>query len=102
MLEDLDTYGTKGQDGLTGLLEPIGWHKYARCAEPDVEPEIFYVERGQSTKAARAHCAECKVRPECLAFAMNDPDARAWGIWGGTSPRERRQLRRRRGTSRGG
>ena len=94
LLDELDDTTTGA--GLAGLLlEPIGWHKYARCAEPDVDPEIFYVERGQSTKEARAVCAGCPVRAECLAFAMDDADARAWGIWGGSSPRERRAMRRR-------
>ena len=30
-----------------------------------------------------------------IRLAMNDPHAGAWGIWGGTSQRERRQLKRR-------
>jgi hypothetical protein len=47
ILQDLDEYGTRSPGDITGLLlEPVGWQKYARCAEPDVDPEIFYVERG--------------------------------------------------------
>jgi hypothetical protein len=87
LLDDLDDYGTKGPGGIEGfLLQPVAWHKDARCAEPDVDPEIFYVERGQTSKAARAVCAQCPVRDRCLDFALNDPDAWAWGIWGGDHP----------------
>ncbi len=62
LADALDIYGTQGQDGLTGLLlEPIGWHKYARCAEPDVDPEIFYVERasGPTRPAPSVRSARC-------------------------------------------
>jgi WhiB family transcriptional regulator, redox-sensing transcriptional regulator len=56
------------------------------------------VERGESTKEARAVCAQCSVREQCLAYALNDPDARAWGVWGGTTPRERREMNLLRAT----
>jgi WhiB family redox-sensing transcriptional regulator len=43
---------------------------------------------------AKAICAGCPVREECLEYAMR------WdqlcGVWGGLSERERRQLRRQR------
>ena len=95
LLEQLDS-DTKGPGGIQGfLLQPVWWHEDARCAEPDVDPEWFYVERGQTSSRARAVCAECPVRDECLDFAMNDPDARSWGVGGGTTPRERRQLKDR-------
>lgn len=43
---------------------------------------------------AKAECAGCPVRTECLAHAL-DTDERE-GIWGGTTPAERRALTRRR------
>ena len=94
LLEELDN-DVKGPGGITGiLLEPVWWHNDARCAEPDIDPEISYPRRGQSGAPAKAICASCPVRDECLGFALNDPDALEWGVWGGTSPRERRELRR--------
>jgi hypothetical protein len=39
-------------------------------------------------------CEGCTVRAECLAYALEDEDAFAWGVWGGTSPRERRAIGR--------
>lgn len=60
----------------------------ALCREhPDVP---FFIEHGASNKAAKAICARCPVSEECLEFGM---DERA-GIWGGTTPDERKALRR--------
>jgi WhiB family redox-sensing transcriptional regulator len=74
------------------LLQPLEWQTHARCAE--VEPEIFFPERGGSSKAARMVCAQCSVRLECLEYALNNKEQ--FGIWGGTSERERRRLRKER------
>ncbi|MEO8322540.1 MAG: WhiB family transcriptional regulator [Actinomycetota bacterium] len=76
----------------TKLLQPLDWQERARCHE--VEPEIFFPERGGSSKAARSVCSQCKVREECLEYALNNKEQ--FGIWGGTSERERRRLRRER------
>lgn len=86
----------RGMQGIqritTRLLQPVDWQTHARCAE--VEPEIFFPERGGSSKAARAVCGKCQVRAECLEYALNNKEQ--FGIWGGTSERERRGLRRDR------
>jgi len=86
----------RGMQGIqritTRLLQPVEWQTHARCAE--VEPEIFFPERGGSSKAARAVCSKCQVRAECLEYALNNKEQ--FGIWGGTSERERRGLRRDR------
>jgi WhiB family transcriptional regulator, redox-sensing transcriptional regulator len=74
------------------LLQPVDWQANARCAE--VDPEIFFPERGGSSKAARAVCAQCAVRDKCLEYALNNKEQ--FGIWGGTSERERRRLRKER------
>ncbi len=77
LLADLDEYGVKGGPESHLALEPIVWHQDARCAEPDADPEWFYVERGQSPSRALKVCARCPVRAECLSYALNDGDARA-------------------------
>ncbi|MGH2731307.1 MAG: WhiB family transcriptional regulator [Actinomycetota bacterium] len=74
------------------LLQPLEWQVNARCTE--VDPEIFFPERGGSSRAARAVCADCTVRLECLEYALNNKEQ--FGIWGGTSERERRRLRKER------
>ena len=76
----------------TKLLQPVEWQASARCSE--VDPEIFFPERGGSSKAARAVCNKCDVRMQCLEYALNNKEQ--FGIWGGTSERERRKLRKER------
>lgn len=76
----------------TRLLQPVEWQSQARCSE--VDPEIFFPERGGSSKAARAVCSQCDVRMQCLEYALNNKEQ--FGIWGGTSERERRRLRKER------
>ena len=76
----------------TKLLQPVEWQSQARCAE--VDPEIFFPERGGSSKAAREVCSQCAVRSQCLEYALNNKEQ--FGIWGGTSERERRRLRKER------
>jgi WhiB family redox-sensing transcriptional regulator len=72
------------------------WRSSSLCSQlPVAEADaLFFPQRGQSRKAARALCSECPVRGPCLEFALNDEDALAHGVWGGTSSRERRKLRR--------
>ena len=83
----------RGMQRITNkLLQPVDWQANARCAE--VDPEIFFPERGGSSKAARAVCAQCEVRDKCLEYALNNKEQ--FGIWGGTSERERRRLRKER------
>ena len=76
----------------TKLLQPVEWQTNARCHE--VDPEIFFPERGGSSKAARAVCSNCAVKMQCLEYALNNKEQ--FGIWGGTSERERRRLRKDR------
>lgn len=67
------------------------WMRDARCK---AHPEIcFFPQRGESAAPAKAVCRRCAVSSECLAFALVLGD-RLEGIWAGTSPLERRTLRR--------
>ena len=66
------------------------WHLRALCAQTD--PEAFFPDKGGSTKAALAVCAGCSVRAECLEFAIANDER--FGVWGGTTERERRRRRR--------
>ncbi|HEX9992492.1 MAG TPA: WhiB family transcriptional regulator [Acidimicrobiales bacterium] len=65
------------------------------CAGTD--PAIFFPKPGDpaATKKAKEVCSDCPVRGECLEFVLWSPDGR-WGVWGGTTPLERRRLRRQR------
>lgn len=59
----------------------------------DLDPDIFFPERGTSVKEAKAVCAECSIRLNCLEHALDHGEK--FGIWGGTSERQRRLLRPR-------
>lgn len=60
----------------------------ARCAETD--PELFFPTKGGSAVTARWICARCESRTECLTWALDQNER--FGIWGGTSPPERRKI----------
>lgn len=66
------------------------WRTEAVCNE--VDPEIFYPEKGGSTRPAKRICAACPVTEACLEYAL-DNDER-FGIWGGLSARERIRMAR--------
>lgn len=81
------------------------WWKSAACQGAD--PELFFpvsaVGRGESDVArAKAVCAGCRVRRQCLQFAL--ATRQLHGVWGGTTEEERQpRLRaaRTRGERRG-
>ncbi len=66
-----------------------GWERFGACV--GVDPDLFFPVRGGPVKQAKAVCAGCQVRAECLEFAVRTNQT--VGIWGGTSYRERRRLR---------
>lgn len=72
------------------------WQSQANCL--GVDPDLFFPERGASTAEAKAVCAGCVVREQCLEYALANGEK--FGIWGGTSERERRVIRRERARQR--
>lgn len=66
------------------------WMDDAACAE--IATEMFFPEKGGSTRDAKKVCADCTVAAQCLDFAMRNDER--FGIFGGLSERERRKLRR--------
>lgn len=72
-------------------FERDGWTRQALCAgHPD--RQAWFPEDSQSARRAKAVCRACPVRDECLGFALRTGQQE--GIWGGTTPYERRRLRR--------
>jgi WhiB family redox-sensing transcriptional regulator len=84
MLDDLKSVIAGGHD--------LEWQDHANCKGANAD--LFFPERGASTRAAKAICRECLVRDECLEFAITTGEK--FGIWGGMSERERRRVRRER------
>lgn len=75
---------------------PLGsdraWQDEANCL--GVDPDLFFPERGASTREAKEVCRGCVVKNGCLEYALENGEK--FGIWGGLSERERRRLRRQR------
>lgn len=86
-----------------------GWMERAECATDRARtlaqhhgvghPSDLFVQAkpDQGVRAAMSRdalrlCAGCQVREECLAYALANGDE---GIWGGTTARERRAMRRK-------
>ena len=66
------------------------WMARGACKGLDVS--VFFPGRDPADAAdAKRVCAGCGVRPECLSFAV---DHYEHGVWGGTSPAERRARRK--------
>lgn len=77
-------------DEMLALIRRPSWQADAACIE---HPEVnFYPERGESTEPARAVCSGCLVRAECLDFSLQEGNGGRFGVWGGTSARERRRI----------
>jgi WhiB family transcriptional regulator, redox-sensing transcriptional regulator len=68
------------------------WKARANCM--GVDPDLFFPERGMSTREAKEVCRGCVVREDCLEYALANGEK--FGIWGGLSERERRRIRRAR------
>lgn len=68
------------------------WMVEGICAQTD--PESFFPEKGESTKAAKRVCMGCPVRGACLEFALQRNER--FGVWGAKSERERRAIAKQR------
>ncbi|MET8174377.1 WhiB family transcriptional regulator [Streptomyces clavifer] len=72
------------------------WRMHAACRNED--PDLFFPigSTGPAlvqTEDAKAVCATCPVREQCLEWALeNGQDS---GVWGGLGENERRALKRR-------
>ncbi len=73
-----------------------GWKDLSNCL--GVDPDLFFPERGASTREAKEVCRGCEVRIDCLEYALQNGEK--FGIWGGMSERERRRIRRQRALDR--
>jgi WhiB family redox-sensing transcriptional regulator len=78
----------------TPILVPGDWARQAACAP---HPKEWWFPDGDrrtiwhQSARAKTICKTCPVREECLAYALENDER--YGIWGGTSQRERKRLR---------
>lgn len=88
-LAEVVEFKGRGRFPVAGFYQrDVTWHEDALCAE--VDAEMFFPEKGGSTKEAKGICGDCLVRAECLEYALDVGER--FGIWGMTSERERRRL----------
>jgi WhiB family transcriptional regulator, redox-sensing transcriptional regulator len=82
---------------MTATRSAVNWRAAGACLSAD--PDLFFpisstgpAER-QIARAKRI-CAGCRVRRECLDFALSHDQL--YGIWGGTTREDRQRERRRK------
>ena len=64
------------------------WRTRGACQA--VDPETFFPAPSEPADAAVALCRTCEVQGACLAWALEVGDCH--GVWGATTPRERRAM----------
>ncbi|MGW4600764.1 WhiB family transcriptional regulator [Streptomyces sp. NPDC004457] len=68
----------------------MDWADQGLCR---AQPDRMFAE-GAAQNEAKAVCAACPVRLDCLAYALDHREQ--YGVWGAMTERERRALLRRR------
>ena len=63
------------------------WSRKAACKNTD--PDVLFVQ-GAAQNRVKVICANCTVRTECLADALDNNIE--FGVWGGMTERQRRAL----------
>jgi WhiB family transcriptional regulator, redox-sensing transcriptional regulator len=74
----------------------LDWQERGACRSASLE--LFYSDAEEHTRRALALCERCEVQAACLDFAMQHREH--YGVWGGTTERERRRIFRRERRSR--
>jgi WhiB family redox-sensing transcriptional regulator len=72
------------------LINPGDWEWQDKALCQEVGTRLFFPERGETAEDAKRVCASCRVRRECLAFAVRE--GIPWGVWGGLDEAERAAL----------
>jgi len=67
------------------------WTTQGNCAT--VDPDLFFPEKGRSTRPAKLVCRGCPVKQQCLDEIMaTELAGRRCGVWGETSPADRDRI----------
>jgi WhiB family redox-sensing transcriptional regulator len=73
------------------ITEERPWMVFRACR--DAEADLFFATTKEDQGHALAICATCPVRLDCLEYALEARER--FGIWGGTTEKQRRRLLRR-------
>jgi WhiB family transcriptional regulator, redox-sensing transcriptional regulator len=69
------------------------WREDAACGDPASHADFFpEPDDVGAVSRAKSLCASCPVSDDCLSFAIET--RQDLGIWGGTTPPERKRIRR--------
>jgi WhiB family redox-sensing transcriptional regulator len=84
------------------VTSSLDWKQRGACVGAD--PDDFHPKTTKRRKTpasedsmiarAKAICATCEVRAECLSYALDRPEKE--GVWGGMAPEEREAVLKRR------
>lgn len=94
---DVERKAKEGLPSRTALPGARPWADRAACRD---RPELDWFPESQSAQElamaemAKEVCRCCPVAQECLDYALDSGEK--FGIWGGSSSRERSRLRRQR------
>ena len=77
------------------VLMPPEWTRKALCAE--VDPEIFFPDKGERTAHVKQICKACIVKVECLEYSIQNNER--FGVCGGLTEHDRRKVRARKKVS---
>lgn len=84
-------------DAAIGASNGMSWYEQGACRGTNAA--LFHTSRGSAAdiKAAKAICNDvCNVRELCLEYALGQPEHQDFGVWGGTSQKERKGIRKQR------
>ena len=70
---------------------PDMWQDRAACF--GIDPDVFFPISEEEAGPALAYCGSCRIREECLAWALKNGER--YGVWGGMTEQQRRRLARR-------
>jgi len=70
----------------------VNWRERAACRGSD--PDLFYPINEDEADEAIAICNACPVREPCLEYALAARER--YGVWGGTTEKDRRRIWRKR------
>jgi WhiB family transcriptional regulator, redox-sensing transcriptional regulator len=70
---------------------PDMWQERAACF--GIDPDVFFPISEEEAGPALTYCGSCRIREECLAWALKTGER--YGVWGGMTEQQRRRIARR-------
>jgi len=71
-------------------MPPDFWQDRAACF--GIDPDVFFPISEEEAGPALAYCRSCRIREDCLAWALKNGER--YGVWGGLTEQQRRRISR--------